>query len=368
MAELLKDIFSPSFYEGFCRDLRKVYPSFDNKGFMHTLFDSDWKNRELKQRMRHTSATLYNFLPVDFPRACEIFCDLIDHYHRNNRKEKSIEHFFIPDYIEQYGMSHYDVAVNTMEKITQFTSCEFAVRPFIIKYEDKMIQQMVRWSKHRHHLVRRLSSEGIRPRLPWAMALPELKRDPSPIHPILENLKEDESETVRRSVANNLNDISKDNPSFVLSLFKEWKNISPETDWIIKHGSRTLLKQGNQEILYHFGLHRNSFFELSAFTLTKSKIGMGDDLNFSFVITNSSRKEQKVRLEYGLYFRKANGQLSRKVFAIRQGVVPSVHSLTIHKKHSFRIITTRKYYGGEHKISVIVNGKEFGEQKFVLRV
>lgn len=160
---------------------------------------------------------------------------------------------FFPDYIERFGMEDYAVAVGTMERLTAFTSCEFAVRPFIKKHEGQMLEQMLGWSEHSSHHVRRLASEGSRPRLPWAMALPKLKKDPSPILPILENLKVDSSEYVRRSVANNLNDISKDNPDVALSVFRDWIGHSPETNRIVKHGCRTLLKQGVPEAMELFG-------------------------------------------------------------------------------------------------------------------
>ena len=105
---------------------------------------------------------------------------------------------------------------------------------------------MLKWSKHKDPRVRRLASEGCRPRLPWAMALPDFKRDPSKILPILEQLKADSDVWVRKSVANNLNDISKDNPELAISIFKKWLGGNKETDWIVKHAARTLLKQGNK--------------------------------------------------------------------------------------------------------------------------
>ncbi|MGY0037975.1 DNA alkylation repair protein [Pedobacter sp. NJ-S-72] len=133
--------------------------------------------------------------------------------------------------------------------ITQFISCEFAVRPFLAKYGGQMMIRMEKWSLHESHKVRRLASEGSRSRLPWAMAVPGLKKDPSPILPILENLKNDPSEWVRKSVANNLNDISKDHPEIVIAIANRWKGLSKETDAIIKHGCRSLLKQGHAKIL-----------------------------------------------------------------------------------------------------------------------
>ncbi len=130
------------------------------------------------------------------------------------------------EYVENFGLEHYDISMSAMEFITQFISCEYAIRPFIIRYPGKAMKQMLQWSKHESLHVRRFSSEGCRPRLPWAMALPALKKDPTLILPILENLKDDSSEFVRKSVANNLNDIAKDNPDTVLGIVKRWQGNS----------------------------------------------------------------------------------------------------------------------------------------------
>lgn len=253
MSTLLKDIFSPELLSEFSRHISIVTPGFPKEEFIQNILTKEWDHLELKERMRHISTTLHLYLPNDFTEAAKIICDLIDYYQANGLKEDVINHCFLPDYIEQFGLDHYDASVSAIEKVTQFTSCEFAVRPFIIEFEDRMIEQMLKWSTHKNDMVRRLASEGIRPRLPWAMALPALKKNPEPILPILENLKNDPADFVRRSVANNLNDISKDNPVFTISVLKKWHGISKETDAVIKHAGRTLLKKGNEEMLELFG-------------------------------------------------------------------------------------------------------------------
>src|SRR5688572_14204950 len=149
---------------------------------------------------------------------------------------------------------------------------------------------MLKWSKHARRHVRRLSSEGCRSRLPWAMAIPALKKDPSPILPILENLKNDESLFVRKSVANNLNDIAKDHPQVVLELVKKWKGNSEQTDWIIRHGCRTLLKKADQNVYALFGLNGKTNCEVNNLKLSKTKIKIGERLGFSFGLKNAGKK------------------------------------------------------------------------------
>lgn len=366
MAYLLKDIFSPAFIESFSQNLQLVYPELNVVSFRQKIFDNNWQDRELKQRMRHIATVLHEFLPPHFPAAVQVLHDLFHYFQNNDIKEKVIEFCFLPDYVEQYGLDFFDESVRLMETLTTLSSCEFAVRPFILKHGDRMLQQMVQWSKHKEDKVRRLSCEGIRPRLPWAMALPQLKKDPRPILPILENLKNDPSEIVRRSVANNLNDISKDNPAWALDLFARWKGFSEATDRLIKHASRTLLKQGHKEILAYYDLHDNSGICLSDFNLVTPVVKTGEHLIFGFSIRNEAVIPKVIRLEYAVYFKKANGLLSKKVFKISERTCQPGETVTYQRKQSFRPITTRKYYTGAHRVSIITNGLEHEDLEFNL--
>ena len=233
MAEPFKNMYNKQFFDLFTKDLRLVIDDFDAHGFVSQIMDDEWEGRELKQRWIHITSILKKFLPADYKEAIAKILELLDHV-KSTRPDFSViddtkfglmlEYgVILNNYVEQYGLDDYETSVKAIEKITQFTSCEFVTHPFIIKYPDEMMKQMLVWSKHEHWGVRRLSSEGCRPRLPWAMALPNLKKDPTPIIPILENLKNDPARFVRLSVANNLNDIAKDNPEIVIDLAKKWK-------------------------------------------------------------------------------------------------------------------------------------------------
>ena len=249
MSELIKDLYSEAFYERFSSVLKQTIPSANKDEFKNLIFIDAFESYELKERLSHTTKVLKYFLPDEFKSATQSIKELIQNLNSANMTEQSMEFMFIPEYIETYGINDYENSVKAFEFITQFTSCEFAVRPFLKKYPKEMLSQMISWSKHENNKVRRLASEGSRPRLPWAMALPSYKNDPSPILPILENLKEDSCDVVRRSVANNLNDIAKDNPDTVIRISKQWKGKTKETDALIKHACRTLLKQGELQIL-----------------------------------------------------------------------------------------------------------------------
>lgn len=366
MGNLLKDIYSKEFYNNFSEILREVVPSFDKNKFLNFIFSDGWSEKELKQRMRHTTLALREIFPKNFQQSAMCIDKIIHILKEKYMREKSVEFMFLPDYIEVYGIDDYFTSIKLIENVTQFSSCEFAVRPFVIKYGDKMLQQMLKWSLHENHHVRRLASEGSRPRLPWAIALPKLKNNPAPILPILENLKNDPSEYVRRSVANNLNDIAKDNPEIVISIAKKWKGKSKETDALIKHACRTLLKQGNPKILKHFGLADNPKIKVTDFKILTPKVNIGDSLEFSFSLHNASKQPQTTRVEYGIYFLRQNGQLSKKVFKISERQLKPNEINNIKRRQSFKLITTRTFYTGQHELSIIINGQEKEINKFRL--
>lgn len=365
MSTLLKNLYSPAFYHRLTDALIVTVPHFDSERFLNGIFNADFELMELKQRMKHTSRVMHGFMPEDFPETVEIIKNTIAQLRIKGIGEDGLAYMFLPDYIETYGIDDFENAVKALEFVTQFVSCEFAVRPFILKYGEAMIDEMYKWSMHESHKVRRLASEGSRPRLPWAMAIPFLKKDPTAIIPILENLKRDTSEYVRRSVANSLNDIAKDHPQVVLAVAKRWSGISTETDAIIKHGCRTLLKQGHAEILKHYGLDHTGI-SLKDFKILTPEVRIGESLTFSFTIKNEKPVDQKVRLEYAIYYKKQNGQNTKKVFKISERIYPAGVEVSMIRKQKFVLITTRKFHPGDHQISMIINGAEKEISHFVL--
>ncbi|WP_316842928.1 DNA alkylation repair protein [Pedobacter gandavensis] len=357
MSTLLKNIYSPAFYQQLSEVLIKTLPSFDQQQFLFKIFDEEFEKKELKARMRHTANVLHQFLPVAYEERVELLVNIVQALRRTGKGEDSLAFMFLPDYIETYGLDDFENSMRAIEFLTQFVSCEFAVRPFMLKYSEEMLAQMIAWSLHENHKVRRLATEGSRPRLPWAMALPELKKDPRAVLPLLENLKNDPSEWVRRSVANHLNDIAKDHPDLVIDIAKRWKGKHKETDAIIKHGCRTLLKQGHVEILKHYGLDSENV-KISNFQIATPVTPIGGDLYFSFDLFNELQEAQMIRLEYGLYYKRQNGTWSKKVFKISEKSYAGAEKLNISRKQSFKLITTRKFYPGIQRLSIIANGVE----------
>ena len=376
MAEPFKNMYNEQFFDRFTKDLKLVIHDFDACEFVSRIMDDEWENRELKQRIAHITTVLRKFLPADYKEAIVKILELLDYVESTQPDFSKIDDTkfglileygsVLDNYVEQYGLNDYETSVKAIEKITQFTSCEFVAHSFIVKYPDEMMKQMLVWSKHEHWGVRRLASEGCRPRLPWAMALPNLKENPAPILPILENLKNDPSRFVRLSVANNLNDIAKDNPETVIDLAKKWQGESEEVDWIIKHGCRTLLKQGNPEVMELFGFDSIKNISIENFHISTPEVKIGDSLEFSFKLLNNNNKKTKIRLEYGIYYQKANGTLTKKVHKISEKEYAGNSTTPIIRKHSFRVVTTRKFHLGLHQVAITINGNEFEKQDFEL--
>ncbi len=367
MAEPLKNMFNQDLISNLGNILSQFTKDFNTEQFINDVFDDRWEALELKERMQHITKMLSKQLPENYDDAIDILLKLTECV-ENYKSEISFAYMVLPTYVELYGTNHLQTSIKAMERVTQLVSCEFAVRPYILKYPQEMMQQMLQWSTHPHQNVRRFASEGCRPRLPWAMALPELKKDPTSILPILENLKNDDSEFVRKSVANNLNDISKDHPELVLEIASQWKGKSKNTDWIIKHACRTLLKQAHLKAMELFGYNFSEHIEVTKFKVNTPKVIFGNHLEFGFTLANKDGDETMVRLEYAIYFKKANGSLAKKVFKISEKKYSPNSSTNIKRKHNIKPITTRKYYSGLHQVSLIVNGKELEKNDFELEM
>jgi 3-methyladenine DNA glycosylase AlkC len=364
MPEPLKLMYNSKFFEDVCPLIKEVVPGFPERPFIYFVFDNEWPDLELKQRTRRITNALGQFLPKNYPKAVEYVKALSRLLLTKCKGQSTYPYIFLPDFIEVFGMDHFDVSMRGLEETTKLVSAEFAIRPFIMKYPQTM-KVMRRWSKHSDPAVRRLSSEGCRPRLPWGMALPQFKDNPSPIIPILENLKSDPSESVRRSVANNLNDIAKDNPDIALTIAKKWKGSCPETDWIIKHGCRTLLKQGDVNVLNLHGYNHRSKAEVMDFDVDKT-VKVGQHLSFHFYFVSHENHESRFRLEYAIDYKTATGRISRKIFKVAENSFEPEVKVFISRKKSFEDFATRKHFRGEHVIRILVNSVEKARREFLV--
>lgn len=360
----LKTMFSEPFLRKIAAEIRPVCPAFPMEEFLKTTLDEHWPALELKQRMRQISQGLRRCLPPDFREALAVLVQTVETMLARDGERMTFEWCIFPDFVEAYGTDDPDASLPALETLTRLASAEFAVRPFLLKYPERMMEQMLVWARHPSPLVRRLASEGFRPRLPWGMGVPHLKADPSPVLPVLERLKNDPAETVRRSVANHLNDISKDHPALALNLATRWLGESAEVDWVVRHACRGLLKKGDSTALALFGFEKGaSGIEISGLQADAS-VQITDILRFSFFVKNTAVRAQNIRLEYAIYFKTVSGGVSRKVFKIKElnyGVGEGEH---IERRQRFQDFTTRKHFAGQHRLEILANGEALAEATF----
>lgn len=366
MAEPLKAMYNEGFLRGFGTKVQYVYGGFDLEGFVAEAMRDPWEELELKGRMRRITETLGTFLPRRYEDALEILFAI-------DEECVGFPYLIFPDFVEVYGASdeHFELSMTALERFTPRSSAEFAVRPFLLRDPERMMVQMLQWSKHPNEHVRRLSSEGSRPRLPWGQALPMFKRDPSPVLPVLEQLKDDPSLYVRKSVANNLNDIAKDHPAVVIDTVRRWKGVSAHTDWIVRHGCRTLIRKADPEIMAIFGYasHENEMpLAISAsLSVEPAELHIGDSCELAYALAIREGEAVHIRVEYGIDFVKAGGKTSRKLFLLSDKTVPGGARLTGKRTHRWADLTTRRHYAGEHTLTLLVNGREAASTVLVLK-
>lgn len=364
---LLKNVFNRELMESYALVLVSVWPEFDTHRFLNRLFDENWPALELKERMRRISVALREFLPADYAEAVPILVETTRRMIAESGEKLTFEYMFIPDFVQHFGQDHYEVSVPALGEITRWTSAEFAVRPFLLRYPTGMAAQMLAWSQHDSPMVRRLSSEGFRPRLPWGMGVPALKKNPAPILPVLENLKNDPAETVRRSVANNLNDIAKDHPELVLDMARRWIGGTPETDWVVRHACRGLLKKGHPKALALFGFEQGVEGVAVEQLIVDAQVRIGGRLEFSFNVSNTATEMLPLRLEYAIDFCTLSGKTSRKIFKIKELNLAPGERTAIVRAQRFQDFTTRKHYPGAHRLDIVVNGQVSASAEFEVR-
>lgn len=359
MAELLKNYVSESFVKNLAALVAKNDKSFQTKRFTQMVLDSAWPKRELKARLRHVAECLGKTVSGSYPQQITTLKKVAPHV-------RGLAGLLFPDFVEVHGMNDLKTSTAALKFFTPYSSAEFAIRPFIQKYPREMMKTLTVWAKDKDEHVRRLSSEGCRPRLPWSFPLRDFKKDPTAVITILNALKDDPSLYVRKSVANNLNDISKDHPDLVLKLAKQWIGKSENTDWILKHALRTLLKKGDQRALKLFGLGKVKNVKAQKLQLTKSEFVIGHHLEFAVELKNANRRQITLRLEYAIHFLNKNGSLSKKVFKISEkSYGPGDHKLQ--RRHSLKQMTTRKHNPGTHQLDFIINGETQLSRKFTLK-
>ncbi|MBH5318687.1 DNA alkylation repair protein [Paenibacillus sp. GSMTC-2017] len=368
MAEPLKLMYDGEFLEQFGGKVHAAWPKFSITDFTKRARREDWDRLELKPRIRRITEALGASLPDDYEEALDILF-LID------KECTGFPYLFFPDFVEVFGKEekHWDRSMEALARFTKRSSSEFAVRPFILEHPERMIPQLLKWADDPNEHVRRLSSEGSRPRLPWGQSLPMFKIDPSPMLPLLTKLKQDPSLYVRKSVANHLNDIVKDHPDLVIELAEQWKGSHPLTDWIVRHACRTLIKRADRRVMSLFGYtsqggdeEANQLVTEASLSLSQDRVEIGGEIQLRYRIKLAgkpiSNDRMKLRIEYGIDFMKSGGKTSLKRFLLSDREYSFGEIAEGLRTHRFANLTTRKHYAGLHVFTLWVNGVEVAKE------
>ncbi|WP_397451786.1 DNA alkylation repair protein [Pseudomonas sp. NA-150] len=349
-APALKEIFNRARLQHIADETAAVYPAFDVRAFMqHASQDLDALS--VMQRLNRVSQSLHAGLPADYPQALEILQQLAP------RLNSGFVSMILPEYVALYGQADFERSMHALKFFTAFGSSEFAVRHFLRLDFKRALKLMQGWSKDPDEHVRRLASEGSRPRLPWSFRLENLMLDPSPVLPILSNLNADDSLYVRKSVANHLNDITKDNPDWVLDLIEGWSLEDPRTAWIARHALRSLIKKGDRRALAIMGAGAAPDVLVNELSVTPQAVRLGDRLSLSFRLTSTSSASQRLIIDYAIHYVKKSGGTSAKVFKLKTLTLAPGESVIVSREQQIRNFTTRVHYAGKHELDILINGE-----------
>jgi 3-methyladenine DNA glycosylase AlkC len=324
---------------------------------------------ELKPRMRLIADRLEANLPDSPPTVFEILCLTLASDEPNSEGLRGFQVWPLTEIVARRGLNHFDEAMVALREMTRRFTSEFAIRDFLRHHRERTLQQLHLWCSDPDPHVRRLVTEGSRPLLPWGGNLQELLEAPYPTLNFLEKLHQDPSDYVRHSVSNHLNDFSKHHPELVIQILSRWKKQqpnSPQLDKLARHACRTLLKIGHPGALKLHGFHITQALELNACCLGNSAIHLGETLAYQMIIHNASTRSISVMFDYAIHHRKANGNLSPKVFKGRTRQLAPGEQWQIHGRHSFKPVTTRTYHPGVHHFEPRLNGKIFPIHEFTL--
>ncbi len=365
----MKDGLGKAAVERIAESLSRAAPGFPTQRFKADTLQG-LESLALKQRVRHIIGVLYDCLPNDFNETADILTGAKQSWIAADPGDNlgGFAAWPIIDYVGEHGLSHPEKALEVLKDLTSLFSAEFAIRPFITQHTKLTLQSMEHWCTDPDEHVRRLVSEGSRPRLPWGPRLPQFIADPSPVLRLLEKLKDDESESVRRSVANNLNDTSKDHPEVVIDLCRRWQqNATAKRQWIIRHATRTLVKAGHPDVFGLLGYTGEPKLDFHSLEVSPKAISLGESIEFMFQLQSTNSNPQTIVIDYAVHHMKANGKTSPKVFKLKTLKLAPGETVTLTKRHAIKAITTRAYYPGEHAIEILINGTTFGRADFTLR-
>ncbi len=364
-----REVFNTEMVTKLADNISSVYQSFEHNSFKNAIIPN-LSELSFGDRCSLIADTLHSNLPENYTAAVKILIDALGPEAVADSLSGFDGFIIMPQclFVSRYGMDYFDASINALYEMTKRFTAEGDIRPFIERYPKKTMAFLHKITNDKNPYARRLASEGTRPRLPLCQRLPEFQKDPSLVLELLTKLKSDPNLMVRRSVANNLNDIAKDNPDVVVETLENWQqeDTSKEMKWIISHSLRSIIKQGHPGALQLLGYSSNVEINVSDIDISNQNPAIGEEITFSFTITSRENKPCKLMIDYLVHYMKVNGNQAPKVFKAAKKTIAPGQSITILKKHSFVQRSTRVHYPGGHGIQVQINGKKYTKVDFQL--
>lgn len=368
----LKDeLFNPEKVNKIAFELKAVHNPFDVEDFVVDVL-IEFPNLELKERIYHIREMLRKHLPNDYRIATKILLNALPLILDTNKYDNDFGDFiYAPysDFIAVYGCDekHLEFSLQALREMTKRFSVEFAIRDFINAYPDDTLQMLEQCVLSENYHERRLVSEGLRPKLPWAK---KLTLDYRKSVKYLDDLFYDNTRYVTRSVANHLNDIAKIDGALVVETLKRWKKSAKqnpkEMEYIETHALRTLVKKGDEDALALLGYMKDPSIVVNDFVLYSYDVSVGEALIFEFEI--EAKEDTKLMVDYIIHFKTKLGTLSPKVHKIKKIFLKKGEKIILKKKHPFKAeMTTRTLHKGEHKLELQINGMIYASEKFILK-
>lgn len=340
----LKDMYTKEALAELARSFAEVEADFPRSFFLAEVIKGDWEVLSLRQRQERLARVLVTCLDRSFEQVA-VFLEVL------GARVQGFRYLFLPDVVALFGLTHVEASMKALTVLTESSSAEFAIRPFLRQDFSRTFRQMQLWSLSENEHQRRLASEGLRPNLPWGKKIPDLDQYRLEIWELLETLKADSSLYVRKSVANHLNDWTRTHPEEVLDLLEAWQGCSPETDWIVKRAARTLLKVGHPRALALFGYRSREDLE-RVFWNFPLKIRKGERMLLDYEVEVAQKGP--LRLELQVDFRRPTGRVSQKSFMLKDREAASLRGTW---SYDWVDKTTRKHWDGPHALRLLLNGQ-----------
>lgn len=372
MAEPFKNLIHPGLVETAAKHFARHDPHFDHGQFL-ALALPGLEALELKARAMQICQALEATLPAEFRAAAALIEATLApagvawaDQPSGNQGLAGWVLWPVGEFVARRGQQQPERALRVLHALTQRFTAEFAIRPFIVAHPKLTLVTLERWTRDDNAAVRRLVSEGSRPRLPWGLQLKSLITDPSPTLPLLLALQDDADESVRRSVANHLNDIAKDHPGLVADwLQTHLPGASAERVALLRHASRSLIKAGDRRVLAAWGLDKD-FKGSVELSLAPQRLRVGGHFELKLSLQSQSRRSQKLAIDYAVHHVKADGRRTPKVFKGWVIELPAGGQRSLVKRHSMRLISTRRYHAGRHALDILINGRVRAQAEFDL--